>query len=71
MSTFLASLGKYAAEFDSPAKRDHEDVAYVSKTFGQQEQDVKEWLKTVAWHSEQAMMEEKVVMDTLKCGPVV
>jgi hypothetical protein len=65
VASFLKSLGEYTAEFDSAEKRNTENVAYVSKTFGQQESDVKEWLDTVAWYHELAAVEEKVVKDTL------
>lgn len=63
---FLSALGEYTTEFDSKDKRETEDVAYVAKTFGQQESDVKEWLSTVAWYHDLAKVESKVVLDTLQ-----
>jgi hypothetical protein len=63
---FLSALGEYTTEFDSKDKRENENVAYVAKTFGQQESDVKEWLSTVAWYHDLAKVESKVVLDTLQ-----
>lgn len=63
---FLSALGDYTTEFDSKDKRETENVAYVAKTFGQQESDVKEWLSTVAWYHDLAKVESKVVLDTLQ-----
>ncbi|KAJ9108805.1 hypothetical protein QFC21_000125 [Naganishia friedmannii] len=63
---FLAALGEYTTSFDSKDKRETENVAYVAKTFNQQESDVKEWLSTVAWYHDLAKVESKVVMDTLQ-----
>lgn len=63
---FLAALGEYTREFDSKDKRETENVAYVAKTFGQKESDVKEWLTTVAWCHDLAKVESKVVMETLQ-----
>jgi hypothetical protein len=66
VSEFLKSLGEYTTEFDSKAKRDSENVGFVAKTFGQQEQDVKEWLDTVAWYHNLPVVEQKVVTETLE-----
>jgi hypothetical protein len=63
---FLAALGEYTTSFDSKEKRETENVAYVAKTFNQQESDVKEWLSTVAWYHDLAKVESKVVIDTLQ-----
>lgn len=63
---FLAALGEYTTSFDSKEKRESENVAYVAKTFNQQETDVKEWLSTVAWYHDLAKVESKVVLDTLQ-----
>lgn len=63
---FLSALGEYTTEFDSKEKRENENIAYVAKTFGQQESDVKEWLSTVAWYHDLAKVESKVVLDTLQ-----
>jgi hypothetical protein len=67
VSSFLTSLGKFAAAFDSAEKRETEDVTFVAKTFGQREEDVREWLQTVQWYGEQNVVESKVVLDTLTC----
>ncbi len=66
VSEFLTSLGKFAAAFDSAEKREIDDVKFVSETFSQQEEDVKEWLKSVSWYGEQKVVEKKVVLDTLR-----
>lgn len=63
---FLAALGEYTTDFDSKNKRETENVAYVAKTFGQKESDVKEWLDTVAWYHDLAKVESKVVTETLQ-----
>lgn len=63
---FLAALGEYTTAFDSKEKRETENVAYVAKTFGQQESDVKEWLSTVAWYHDLAKVESNVVTETLQ-----
>jgi hypothetical protein len=63
---FLAALGEYTTDFDSKHKRETENVAYVAKTFGQKEADVKEWLDTVAWYHDLAKVESKVVTETLQ-----
>jgi hypothetical protein len=66
VSQFLAALGEYTTEFDSESKRESENVGYVAKTFGQREEDVKEWLSTVAWYHDLLAVEAKVITDTLE-----
>ncbi|KAG7571110.1 hypothetical protein FFLO_00935 [Filobasidium floriforme] len=66
VSQLLTALGEYTTEFDSKSKRESENVGYVAKTFGQREEDVKEWLGTVAWYHDLLAVERKVVTDTLE-----
>ena len=66
VSQFLKDLGEYTTEFDSQPKRESQDVAYVAKTFGQREEDVKEWLGTVAWYHDLLAVERSVVTETLE-----
>ena len=66
VSQLLTALGEYTTEFDSKSKRESENVGYVARTFGQREEDVKEWLGTVAWYHDLLAVESKVVTDTLE-----
>ena len=66
VSQFLKDLGEYTTEFDSQPKRESQDVAYVAQTFGQREEDVKEWLGTVAWYHDLLAVERSVVTETLE-----
>lgn len=66
VSKFLVSLGEYTTRFDSQTMREKENVGYVAKTFGQKEEDVKEWLGTVAWYHDLPVIESKVVLETLE-----
>lgn len=66
VSELLSSLGQYTTAFDCKEKRETENVDYVAKTFGLQKDDVKEWLGTVAWYHDLAVVEEKIVLDTLE-----
>jgi hypothetical protein len=66
ISQFLNALGDYTTEFDSKSRRESENVDYVAKTFGQREEDVREWLGTVAWYHDLLAVERNVVTDTLE-----
>jgi hypothetical protein len=66
VSQFLSDLGEYTTEFDSNPKRESENVGYVAKTFGQREEDVQEWLGTVAWYHDLLSVERKVFTETLE-----
>lgn len=41
MATFLSTLSEYVRAFDSPEKREAEDVEFISHTWGYPESDIK------------------------------
>ena len=66
LRTFLQSLEAKVQEFDSPEKREKEDVDYIMKEFGYPEEDVKAWLKTVGYFEKLEGMDEEMVRSTLR-----
>ncbi|KAL7417100.1 hypothetical protein BDY24DRAFT_376684 [Mrakia frigida] len=65
LRTFLSSLEAKVVEFDSPEKREKDDVDFVMKEFGYPEEDVKAWLGTVGYFSKLEGMDEEMVRKTL------
>lgn len=65
VSAFLAALQPYVREFDSEASRAGPAVEFVSETFGQKPEDVREWLKSVKWEQDLAQVSEGVLKTTL------
>ncbi|KAL1407251.1 hypothetical protein Q8F55_006669 [Vanrija albida] len=65
VARFLASLQPHVREFDSAASRDGAAVAFVSQTFGQKPEDVKDWLQTVKWEHHLPEVSRSVVFTTL------
>lgn len=65
LRTFLTSLEAKVVEFDSPEKREKDDVDFVMKEFGYPEEDVKAWLGTVGYFSKLEGMDEEMVRKTL------
>ncbi|KZT07782.1 periplasmic binding protein-like II [Laetiporus sulphureus 93-53] len=66
LRTFLETLSSYVSAFDTPEKRVREDVEYIKAKFGYPEEDVKAWLKTVAWTQNCLNIPSKVISDTLE-----
>ena len=66
LRTFLSSLEAKVVEFDSPEKREKEDVDFIMKEFGYPEEDVNAWLGTVAYFSKLEGMDEEMVRKTLR-----
>ncbi|TFK45854.1 periplasmic binding protein-like II [Heliocybe sulcata] len=62
---FLSTLSTYVRAFDSEEKRLHDDVEFIKKTWGYPEEDIKEWLKTVAYPQDCASIPTKVITDTI------
>lgn len=71
LRTFLSSLETKVREFDSPEKREKDDVDYVMKEFGYPEEDVKAWLSTVGYFHTLEGMDEDMVRSTLRYVPRV
>lgn len=66
VSAFLEALQPYVRKFDSEESRAGPAVEFVSKTFGQQPEDVKEWLKSVKWEHNLDEVSEGVLKTTLE-----
>lgn len=52
--------------FNSPAAREKEDVDFVVDFFKHKRDDTVEWLSSVKWAEKLAVVEEKVLQDTLE-----
>ncbi|KZT73009.1 periplasmic binding protein-like II [Daedalea quercina L-15889] len=65
LRTFLDTLTVYVRTFDDPAQREAADVEFIKEKFGYPEEDVKAWLKTVAWSHDCATIPTKVITDTV------
>jgi len=63
VSMFLDSLSERVQSFNSEEKRQKENVEYIKKTFGYQETDIIEWLKTVSYPDDCAEIHETVVIE--------
>ncbi|EJD06839.1 periplasmic binding protein-like II [Fomitiporia mediterranea MF3/22] len=61
---FLSSLSSYVNAFSTPEARSGPSVEYIKEKFGYEEEDIKDWLETVAYPEDCAVIPEKVVMDT-------
>ena len=66
LRTFLSSLEAKVRDFDSPEKREKDDVDYVMNEFGYPEEDVKAWLSTVGYFHTLEGMDEEMVKSTLR-----
>ncbi|CCM00113.1 uncharacterized protein FIBRA_02140 [Fibroporia radiculosa] len=65
LRTFLTTLTTYVRTFDSPEKREQDDVDFIKAKFGYPEEDIRAWLKTVAWSQDCAAIPTQVITDTL------
>ncbi|CAL1716662.1 unnamed protein product [Somion occarium] len=65
LSTFLNTLSTYVRTFDSEEKRAKDDVEFIKAKFGYSEEDIKAWLKTVAYPNDCASIPATVISDTL------
>ncbi|WWC68068.1 uncharacterized protein I206_101987 [Kwoniella pini CBS 10737] len=63
---FLSSLQPYVQHFNSAEAREKEDINFVHSYFGHDEDDVKEWLKSVKWEDQLLEVKEDVVRETLR-----
>lgn len=66
LRSFLTALEAKVQEFDSPEKRQKADVDFIMKEFGYPEEDVRAWLKTVAYFEKLEGMDEEMVRSTLR-----
>ncbi|KAF5382178.1 hypothetical protein D9615_004409 [Tricholomella constricta] len=62
---FLQGLTKYIRVFDSPDSRETANVKFIETNFGYLAEDIKAWLKTVAYPEQCLEIPRKVVTDTL------
>jgi len=65
LRTFLDTLTIYVRTFDDPAQREAADVEFIKDKFGYPEEDVKAWLKTVAWSHDCGSIPTEVITNTL------
>jgi len=62
---FLTGLTKHVRSFDSVESRVNANVEFIKAKFGYQPEDIKEWLKTVAYPEDCQVIPKKVIIDTL------
>lgn len=67
LDAFLEKLTVSVRKFDSVEARAKDDVDFVVKQFGYEEEDVKNWLMTVKYPTDCAKLPKSVVLDTLRC----
>ncbi|KAL1674217.1 hypothetical protein EV122DRAFT_221087 [Schizophyllum commune] len=65
LSAFLSSLTKYVVDFNSDESRATKNVPFIKEKFGYPEEDIKAWMKTVAYPPDCGAVSEKVVKETL------
>jgi len=65
LRNFLATLSQHVREFDSPEKRQKENVAFIKDAFGYKEEDIEAWLLTVKYVKDCGKIDGKVIVDTL------
>ncbi|KAG6842360.1 hypothetical protein C0991_010650 [Blastosporella zonata] len=62
---FLAELTTYVRNFDSKESRENANVKFIETHFGYPAEDIKAWLKTVAYPENCLDIPRKVITDTL------
>jgi len=65
LSTFITDLSGYVRAFDSEENRKTADVEFIKAKFGYPEEDIRAWLKTVAYPQDCAAIPTSVITDTL------
>jgi hypothetical protein len=65
LKTFLSTLSEHVRVFDSPEKRNKDDIEFIVKTWDYKESDVKEWLQTVKYPQDCAQIPTAVLTETL------
>ncbi|EGN91922.1 hypothetical protein SERLA73DRAFT_191847 [Serpula lacrymans var. lacrymans S7.3] len=63
---FLSNLSGYVRSFGSEEQRKSASVEFIKDKFGYPEEDIRAWLKTVAYPSDCAEIQTQVVSDTLR-----
>ncbi|KAG6851118.1 hypothetical protein H0H93_000998 [Arthromyces matolae] len=63
---FLEGLADYVKSFDSEESRETANVNFIETHFGYPAEDVKAWLKTVAYPKSCLTVSEQVIRDTLR-----
>jgi hypothetical protein len=63
--TFLERLSSHVRTFASPEQRAGPSIAFIRQTFGYPEEDVKAWLRAVAYPDDCAEIPAHVITDTL------
>jgi len=65
LKSFLSGLSAYVRDFDTPAKREKDDVDFIHKAFGYPKDDIVAWLKTVSYTDDCAKVDARVVLTTM------
>jgi protoporphyrinogen oxidase len=65
VAAFLAALQPHVVRFNSPKSRAGPAIEFVHETFGQQKEDVVEWLTSVKWEERLPEVSEETVRKTL------
>jgi len=65
LDTFLQTLTRYVVEFGSVDARAGKSVDFIKDKFGYPEEDIKAWLKTVAYPEKCNAIPVSVIRDTL------
>ncbi|GLB40370.1 putative periplasmic binding protein-like II [Lyophyllum shimeji] len=63
--TFLEGLTKYVTMFDSEKNREDANVKFIATNFGYPEEDIRAWLKTVAYPTQCLEIPLNVITETL------
>jgi len=64
VKSFVASLTTVVRAFDALESREHQNVEFIKTTFGYSEADVKEWMQTVAYPENCAVVKSEVIATT-------
>lgn len=65
VSAFLRNLSLYVKQFDSPEKREKDDVDYIHRNFGYEVEDIKAWLDTVKYPQDVSYILEESIERTI------
>ncbi|KAJ7773434.1 hypothetical protein B0H16DRAFT_1512339 [Mycena metata] len=66
LRSFLTSLSGYVRAFNSVASREGSNVEVITAKFGYPEEDIKAWLKTVAYPEDCLVIPSDVITNTLR-----